>query len=453
MTDNPSYLPKDWDDDMKMTVMFSPFRDRHLNPKSWEQKMKFWSETILEYSLQQKEAIISVASLREKFRRKGKSPSCLDTVIQEMISKGQLKKLSDIENCATESWLSWGYSAFVKKPIGWSLKWLSRQPEETVDESFVVLEVIKEKAQQLLEIRGRLAQTDSINIVEYDHLHEEHRDLCPTDAEFTLIMKELVDSKEVVIQKGDDNTKLVKFLHIKDKKKKTDKINEQDIHLHRIQKAHTEVKRQIEILSTEVKRLGTEAVSLKQKGMAKQAMSCMRKRKLAQMRIDKLTGSMDTLEEILYRIKQAESNEMIIKAIEGGTSVLRDMTSKTTADDVANVMDNLADVTQTQEDIMAELNATVCIDEPSQAELEEELSDILNESLTKPEPKSAQVTRSLDRDEDLNLEDELQEILNDSVDYEATKGLSEMLDDLQLPDVPTHSPVTHRIAERQLLTS
>jgi hypothetical protein len=38
----------------------------------------------------------------------------------------------------------------------------------------------------------------------------------------------------------------------------------------------------------------------------------MRKRKLAQIRIDKLTGSMETLEEILYRIKQAESNEMVI---------------------------------------------------------------------------------------------------------------------------------------------
>ena len=38
----------------------------------------------------------------------------------------------------------------------------------------------------------------------------------------------------------------------------------------------------------------------------------MRKRKLAQLRIDKFTGSMETLEEILYRIKQAESNEMVI---------------------------------------------------------------------------------------------------------------------------------------------
>lgn len=40
-------------------------------------------------------------------------------------------------------------------------------------------------------------------------------------------------------------------------------------------------------------------------------MSNMRKRKLAINRIDKLTGSMETLEELMHRIKQAESNEMV----------------------------------------------------------------------------------------------------------------------------------------------
>lgn len=37
----------------------------------------------------------------------------------------------------------------------------------------------------------------------------------------------------------------------------------------------------------------------------------MRKRKLAQNRIDRMTGSMDTLDDILHRIQDAESNEMV----------------------------------------------------------------------------------------------------------------------------------------------
>ena len=68
-----------------MNVMFSPFRDRSLNPKSWDQKVKFWTELIIEESLQSKIAILDHKDLKEKFRRKGKSPACLDTVLNEMI--------------------------------------------------------------------------------------------------------------------------------------------------------------------------------------------------------------------------------------------------------------------------------------------------------------------------------------------------------------------------------
>ena len=78
-------LHEDWNDDLKMNVMFSPFRDRSLNPKSWEQKVKFWTEFIIEESLQSKISIIDNKILKEKFRRKGKTPACLDTVLNEMI--------------------------------------------------------------------------------------------------------------------------------------------------------------------------------------------------------------------------------------------------------------------------------------------------------------------------------------------------------------------------------
>ena len=77
--------PEGWDDDIKMTVMFSPFRDRNLNPKSWDQKVKFWSELIVEESIQNKSALFDSTELKEKFRRKGKAPCCLEIVINEMI--------------------------------------------------------------------------------------------------------------------------------------------------------------------------------------------------------------------------------------------------------------------------------------------------------------------------------------------------------------------------------
>lgn len=59
-------------------------------------------------------------------------------------SKGLIKKLSEINVGGTEGWLSWGYSRLVKKPVGWSLKWLSGQQDESQPtDTYVVLDVIK----------------------------------------------------------------------------------------------------------------------------------------------------------------------------------------------------------------------------------------------------------------------------------------------------------------------
>jgi len=78
-------LPPDWHDDLKMTVMFSPFRDKNLNPKSWDQKVKFWSDVIIEQCKQSGESLIDMQGLRATFRRNEKSPTCLETVLQEMM--------------------------------------------------------------------------------------------------------------------------------------------------------------------------------------------------------------------------------------------------------------------------------------------------------------------------------------------------------------------------------
>ncbi|WAR21496.1 CHMP7-like protein [Mya arenaria] len=273
----PSALPPDWTDDMKMTVMFSPFRDKNLNPKSWDQKIKFWSELIVEECKQSQQALINVQQLREKFRRKEKSPSCLDTVLQEMLNKGQVKKLSDLTVEGSDGWLSWGYNRLVKKPVGWSLKWLSREQEQKQPpETYVIMDVIKRKAEELVERRHRLSEARVSGIVEYDTLQAEQTDLCPTSMEFNLVMRQLEASKQVVIQTQEDGNK-------------------------------------------------------------------------------------------------------VLKAIEGGTKALQGLNSRTSADDVSSVMDNLADATQTQEEILMELSTASYIDEPSQEELEEELSIILQD--------------------------------------------------------------------------
>ena len=74
-----------WEDDTRMNVLFAPFREKSLNPSSWNQKMTFWIQKITEECVQNQLTIIDVKTLQTYFSRKGKVPLCLETVIEEML--------------------------------------------------------------------------------------------------------------------------------------------------------------------------------------------------------------------------------------------------------------------------------------------------------------------------------------------------------------------------------
>lgn len=77
-------LPAVWNDDARMTVLFSPFRDKSLNPSSWNQKMSFWSDLIISDCKACGDVFVDVQTLPCRFQRNGKIPACLDVVVDEM---------------------------------------------------------------------------------------------------------------------------------------------------------------------------------------------------------------------------------------------------------------------------------------------------------------------------------------------------------------------------------
>lgn len=77
--------PDVWDDDTRMNVLFSPFREKNLNPSSWNQKMKFWIQIIEDEHKLTNKCIIEGKSLPQMFKRKGKIPTCIETVLSEML--------------------------------------------------------------------------------------------------------------------------------------------------------------------------------------------------------------------------------------------------------------------------------------------------------------------------------------------------------------------------------
>ena len=64
--------------------MFS-FRNKEVNPKSYEKKLEFWRDLICNECKKQKVVSFNTNQLPKMFERKGKYPHCLNTVINDML--------------------------------------------------------------------------------------------------------------------------------------------------------------------------------------------------------------------------------------------------------------------------------------------------------------------------------------------------------------------------------
>lgn len=85
--DNPlpiDKMPEAWYKDERMNAMFAEFRNRSVNPQDWDSKYKFWEEFIVNYLSHMKQCSFSILDINTAFKRKGRTPLCLPTVIEEL---------------------------------------------------------------------------------------------------------------------------------------------------------------------------------------------------------------------------------------------------------------------------------------------------------------------------------------------------------------------------------
>ena len=72
-----------------------------------------------------------------RFRRKGKTPKCLDKVFDELVKQNRLVSANDYTNSQQSSWVSWSFNKLAS-PI---TSWMS--PKTPVDqEVFIIKELV-----------------------------------------------------------------------------------------------------------------------------------------------------------------------------------------------------------------------------------------------------------------------------------------------------------------------
>lgn len=77
--------PPEWLDDERMGFLMSAFKDRSLNPRSWDAKMSFWRTLIHDFCVRQQLLVVDEASLKRRFERKRTVPACLGPIIESLV--------------------------------------------------------------------------------------------------------------------------------------------------------------------------------------------------------------------------------------------------------------------------------------------------------------------------------------------------------------------------------
>ncbi|MEE6524970.1 hypothetical protein FKM82_024722 [Ascaphus truei] len=118
----PVSCPPEWDDDERMSFLFSAFKNtRDVNSSDWDSKMAFWVPMIIGHARANGLLSVTLHKLQGDFVRKGSIPLGLGTVIQEMIRQGALQRESAFVSSVTSGWLAWSLSQLVIRPLRWTL--------------------------------------------------------------------------------------------------------------------------------------------------------------------------------------------------------------------------------------------------------------------------------------------------------------------------------------------
>lgn len=102
------FFPPCWLDDDRMSILFAPFRSRTLNPLNYDTKLHFWQQLIAKYCQHKGSASITLAELRDAFRRHHKTPAYpLVTVLQEMRDADEVRSSAQFLEAPHNSLLGW----------------------------------------------------------------------------------------------------------------------------------------------------------------------------------------------------------------------------------------------------------------------------------------------------------------------------------------------------------
>uniref|UniRef100_A0A8C9SKA6 Charged multivesicular body protein 7 n=1 Tax=Scleropages formosus TaxID=113540 RepID=A0A8C9SKA6_SCLFO len=341
-------FPPDWEDDERMTFLFSAFKEnREVNTTDWDGKMNFWVPLVIGSCRKRGAVSFNLQDLNESFRRKGSMPLGLGTVIQCMARCGKVQKESEFAANVDSGWLSWGVGLLLVRPLKWTLSTLLGNSRVPLEESFVVIELVKEKAAELMRVYRSSPVADR-SLLSFQELRALSAHVCPDETTLCLALIQLQREKQVTVLLH-EGEKIVKFSQLD--QGRVSPISDMDVGIYQLQCSEKLLGDRVEALGLEAERCREEARKLLQEGKKSQALRCLKGRKRVEKRAERLYGQLETVKGILDRIAHSQTDRLVMQAYQAGVAALRLSLKDVTVERAESLVDQIQELCDTQDEV------------------------------------------------------------------------------------------------------
>ncbi|XP_061673811.1 charged multivesicular body protein 7 [Syngnathoides biaculeatus] len=372
-------LASEWDDDERMNFLFSAFKgSRDVNTMDWDSKMDFWTARVLHSCKERRTVCVNLQELNKTFTRKGKSPLGLPTVLDAMARCGQLQRESEFAAGVDCGWLRWGVGLLLLQPLKWTFSYLVGASRPAPEESFVVVQLVKEKAAEVLRIY-QSSEYASRPVISFEELRALSSAACADENVLRVALLQLRRDKRVAVSlhRGE---KVIKFCQ--PRQARVSAVSDVDVGIFQLRRSEKLLEERLEELGQEADKCREEARVLLRDGKKTQALRCLRGRKRLEKRADGLSGQLESVRSILDRIAQSQTDKTVMQAYQAGMAGLKLALKDVTPEGAESLLDQIQELCDKQDDVSQSLSGGLSSSAAEDDELEEELNSLLDESKT-----------------------------------------------------------------------
>jgi len=388
----PGQLCSEWADDQRMAVLFAPLRAKELNPESWNSKVNFWSNLVVKWAQQTNTAVVSMDLLEKAFERDGKTPYCLEDVLRELWTAGGIVEFSKYLSSLTPrpTWSSWlkGVGTNALHSVGETVAGFRPNDDMVVPE--VASRLANSAVMQLRSLPPILRLHKATFLTE----HQVREVLSPTGFVMDFLVAKRVVSSMVV-----DGQKIYKVSSSDNNVEEGD-FEEADAGIIRLHLTIQHLNVEIEDLETEVKCLEMKVKQELKVGSRLVAKNHLRRRKTAELNLNKKFSQLHNLENVMESVMRAEGSKAVVEAYKGGLEALKAISSKSPSlEEVEGLVGEVGEAIEKEEGLS---RALVAGEEDNLDDLEAELEmltrDVVGDERKGPRAAANEIENIDERD-------------------------------------------------------